>query len=325
MRRRDLIRGLAGAIALPLAARAQQKALPVVAFLSPGEPAGREKFLAAFRQGLAEAGYIDGKNIVLSFYWVGDDYGRLDNLAADLVRSQVALVVAPTLPSVMAAGRAGGTIPIVFMVGVDPVRQGLVASLSKPGSNLTGLSMLTAGLDAKRLQLLGELTPHAMKIGFLINPGNANAETQIAEVRRAASSISRDVEVAAASNVAQLATAFAGLARSRTGALLVGADPFFTNHRQQIVDLARQYRLPAIYEWRDFVEAGGLASYGSSLADNHRKIGVYAGKILAGAKPADLPVMQPTRFELVINLKTAKALGLVVPQSIFARADEAIE
>jgi putative ABC transport system substrate-binding protein len=293
--------------------------------LSPGEPAGREKLLNAFHQGLAESGYLESKDFALEFHWVGTEYGRLDSVAADLVRRQVAVIVAPTLPSAVAAKRATTAIPIVFMGGDDPVRQGLVASLSRPGGNITGLSMLTAGLDAKRMQLLHDLAPRVTKMGLLVNPGNPNAQAQINDVQTAARAIARDIEVAQARNDDEIEAAFASLVKRQTGALLVGADPFFNNRRQQIVDLARRDRLPAIYEWREFVDAGGLASYGSSLADDYRKVGVYAGKVLAGAKPADLPVQQPTRFELVISLGAAKELCITVPPILLAQADEVIE
>lgn len=320
MRRRELILGIGAAIAAPLAARAQQK-LPVIGILDA--KAANPDLLNAIRKGLAETGYRDGENVAVQYRGVDGHYDRFLALAAEFVRDRAALIVAPTVPSVLAAKAATTTIPIVFMVGDDPVKQGLVASLNRPGGNLTGLSTLTAGLDAKRLQILRELVPGAATIGLIVNPDNRNIETQIHDVRAAAKAM--DIEVFQARNDQEIEAAFSALAKSQIKALLVGADPFFNSRRQAIADLALQYRLPGIYEWREFVESGGVASYGSSLTDNYRRLGVYAGKILAGAKPADLPVQQPTKFELVINLKTAKALGLSVPPILLAQADEVIE
>jgi putative tryptophan/tyrosine transport system substrate-binding protein len=323
-RRRDLFTLLSGAaIAWPVALHAQRKPLPVIGVLDA--KAANPDLLTQMRKGLAEAGYREGQDVLVKYQGADGHYDRLPTLAAGFVRNRVAVIVAPTLPSVLAAKAETATIPIVFMLGDDPVKQGLVASFNQPGGNATGLSMLTAGLDAKRLELLRELVPSGTRIALLVNPSNRNIETQIHDVQRAAQSMTREIEVLQAHNDEQIEGAFATLAKSQPSGLLVGADPFFNSRRQQIVDLSARHRIPAIYEWREFVDAGGLASYGSNLDDNYRRLGVYVGKILKGIKPADLPVEQPTKFELAINLKTAKELGLTVPQSLLARADEVIE
>jgi putative ABC transport system substrate-binding protein len=324
MRRRDLIVSMGAAVAWPGTARAQ-KAVPVVGVLDAKEAnPDLLTLLTEIRKGLAEAGYREGENVAVQYRNADGHYDRLPALAADLVRDKPAVLVAPQLPSVLAAKAATATIPIVFMLSDDPVKHGLIEGLSRPGGNATGLSMLAAGLTAKRLQLLRELVPNATNVGLLVNPGNANIETQINDVQTAAHAMALEIQVLQARNDQDIEAAFAALAKSQVAALLVGADPFFNSRRQQIVDLAQRYRMPGIYEWREF-DAGGLASYGSSLTDNFRHLGIYAGKILAGTKPSDLPVIQPTRFELVINMKTADALGLKVPPLLLARADEVIE
>jgi putative ABC transport system substrate-binding protein len=325
VQRRSFITLLGGIILVPLAVRAQQKTIPVIGILDARGPNPDSELLRGVLKGLAETGYIDGRNVVVQYRGAEGHYDRFPWFAAEFVRSGVGIIVAPSLPAVLAAKVATATIPIVFMLGDDPVKQGLVASLNKPGGNATGLSMLTAGLDAKRLQLLGEMVPDVKRVGLLVNPDNRSTETQIHDVQTAGSAMAVDIEIFQARNDQELDAIFFGFTQSRLKALLVGADPFFNSRRQYIVALAREHQIPAIYEWREFADAGGLASYGSSVTDNYRQLGVYAGKILSGAKPAHLPVMQPTKFELVINLKTAKELGLTVPQSLLAGADEVIE
>jgi putative ABC transport system substrate-binding protein len=309
VQRRSFITLLGGVILAPLAVRAQQKTIPVIGILDARGANPDSDLLSGIRKGLAETGYTDGQNVVVQYRGADGHYDRFAALATEFVRAGVGIIVAPTLPAALAAKAATTTIPVVFMLGDDPLKQGLVASLNKPGGNATGLSMLTAGLDAKRLQLLSEIVPDVERVGLLINPDNRSTETQIHDVQTAGSAMGRDIEIFQARNDQGLEAIFFGFTQSRLKALLVGADPFFNSRRRQhIVDLAREHRIPAIYEWREFADAGGLVSYGSSVTENYRQLGVYAGKILSGAKPADLPVMQPTKFELVINLKTAKEL-----------------
>jgi putative ABC transport system substrate-binding protein len=326
MRRRELIAG-AGAVAIALTRRgyAQQRETPIVGFVHPASPASREKQVAAFRQGLAETGYIEGKNLAIEYRWAEGHYDRLAELAADLVRRRVTVIVAPTLPSALAAKNATTTTPIVFLIGDDPVKHGFAASLNRPGGNSTGISMLAAGLNAKRFGLLHDLIPSAGQFALLVNPTNPNAASQSEEVRDAARALGRPIEVRQAGTSQEIETVFASLAESRIGGLIIGADPFFNSSREQLVRLAARYAMPTIYEWREFSELGGLASYGTDITDANRQVGIYTGKVLAGTNPADLPVMQPTKFDLVINLKTAKALGLTVPPVLLAEADEVIE
>jgi putative tryptophan/tyrosine transport system substrate-binding protein len=325
MRRRDFIIFLAGAMAAwPLAARAQQKAMPVIGVLNTGS-AGPSPFMAAFRQGLSEAGYVEGQNLAIEYRWAEGHYDRLPALAADLVGRKVDLIVASSPPSALAAKSATSTIPIVFRGGADPVGEGLVASLARPGGNLTGVSNLADELTAKRLELLSDLVPRAGVIALLMNPNNATAERIIRDVQEAARTKGLQLHVLKASSESEIDTAFASLVQLHAGALVVGADPFLSSRRDQLVALASRHAVPSIYAWREFADAGGLISYGASLTAAFRLVGIYAGNILKGAKPADLPVQQPTTFELVVNLNTAKALGLTVPPSILARADEAIE
>jgi putative tryptophan/tyrosine transport system substrate-binding protein len=326
MRRRELGGLLFGAAVLWLRlASAQPTALPVIGFLHPGSLAGYEKRLAAFREGLAEGGHVDGRNVAIEYRWGEGHYNRLPSLAADLAHRQVAVIVAPTLPSAIAAKSATAIIPIVFMVGDDPIPHGLAASLSHPGGNATGISMLAAGLSAKRLGLLRELVPKASLVGLVVNPDNPNMANQSQEVEEAARAVGQRIEVLQAGTEPEIEVIFGSVAQRGVGAVVVGADPSFLALRRQIVALAARYALPAIYEWREFVEVGGLASYGTNLNESLRQLGVYTGKVLHGARPADLPVQQPTKFELVINLKTAEGLGLAVPPLLFARADEVIE
>jgi putative ABC transport system substrate-binding protein len=322
MRRRELILGLTGALAAARAACAQDK-LPVVAIL---DAKGTNPLLVSeVIKGLAETGYRAGENVALAYRGVDGHYDRLPAIADEVVRDRATIIIALSVPGVRAAKVATASIPIVFMSGFDPVKDGLVASLNRPGGNITGVSMLTVGLNAKRLQMLRELVPGANRVGFLINPGNGNAQGEIDEMRTAAASLGAEITVLHVHTDAEIDSAFAEMAAQKIVAIVVGNDPFLTSRAQRIVALAARDRVAGIYEWRDFVEAGGLASYGSSRTEDYRMLGVYAGKILNGAKPADLPVAQPTKFELVVNLKTAKSLGLTVPQMLLAQADEVIE
>jgi putative ABC transport system substrate-binding protein len=323
MRRRELLLLLGGTMTAARALCAQQKAMPVIGYLQPGSPGPSAPFLAAFRGGLGETGYVEGQNLAIESRWAENRYDRLPALAADLVDRRVD-EIATSGAGALAAKNVTSTIPIVSLVG-DPVATGLYASLARPGGNLTGVSPLTAELMRKRLELLSELVPQAGVIALLMNPNNANAERVIRDVQEAANTKRVQLPILKAATESEIDAAFASLVPLQAGALVVGADPLFNNRREQLVALASRYAVPAIYEWRESVAAGGLISYGPSLTGIYRQLGIYAGKILKGAKPADLPVQQPTTFELVVNLNTAKALGLTVPQSILARADEVIE
>jgi putative ABC transport system substrate-binding protein len=327
MRRRKFVALLGGAMAAwPLAARAQQKAMPVIGVLGTGSPSASSGPMDAFRQGLSEAGYVEGQNLAIEYRWAEGNYDRLPALAADLVGRKVDLIMASSPPSALAAKSATSTIPIVFRGGGDPVGGGLVASLARPGGNLTGVSFIPNELTAKRLELLSELVPQAGVIALLVNPTNAaNTERVIRDVQEAARTKGLQLHVLKASSESEIDTAFASLVQLHAGALVVGADPFLSGRREQLVALASRHAVPAIYAWREFAASGGLISYGASLTAAYRLVGTYAGKVLKGAKPADLPVQQPTTFELVINRKAAKALGLEVPPALVARADEVIE
>ena len=327
LRRREVITLLGGAAAAwPLAARAQQAAMPVIGFLSSASAGATAHLVTAFLDALRGAGYVEGRNVAIEYRWAENRYERLPALAAELVRRQVAVIVAaggPVTP--LMAKSATSTIPIVFTASSDPVKAGLVTSLSRPGGNFTGTAALTIELDAKRLEVLRELVPNARIIGALINPNRPDAELQSRDMKEAARTLDQQIVVLQAGSELEIDTIVANVIQQRIGALLVGADPLFLSRREQIIALAARHALPAMYNTRDFAAAGGLASYGGRIADGYRQAGIYTALILKGSKPADLPVVQPTKFEFVINLKTAKALGLEVPPTLLARADEVIE
>jgi putative tryptophan/tyrosine transport system substrate-binding protein len=324
MRRREFITLLGGAAAWPVAVRAQQQAIPLIGFLNGSSAWESAHLVAAFGQGLSEIGYVDGRNVVIDYRWAEGRYDRLPTLAADLVRRQVA-VIASNTPATIAAKAATTTIPIVFSSGGDPIKLGFVASLNRPGGNVTGVSFFSTTLEAKRLGILRELVPTAAMIAVVLNPNFPDAEAQSQEVQEAARTLGLQIQILRASTERDLDTTFGALAELRAGGLLVGADPFLYSRRDYIVALATRHAVPAIYEQREFAVAGGLMSYGTNITDAYRQVGIYTGRVLKGEKPADLPVMQSTRFEFVINLKTAKSLGLDLPATVLARADEVIE
>src|SRR5215207_8804067 len=325
MRRREFITILGGAAAWPLAARAQQ-GMPVIGVLSSRSLDDSREMLAALGQGLSVQGFVERQNSAIEYRWAEGHYNRLPALAAELVRQQVAVILAVgSVPSPLAAKAATSTIPIVFIVGGDPIKFGLVTSLSQPGANVTGVTVMSATLTAKRLELLRELAPNAGAIACLVNPNSPEAQTQLEDIRAAAHAIGQDILTFNAANESEIDSAFAKLATERAGALLVGNDALFVLRREQIVALAARHAVPAMYFLREFVTAGGLASYGTGLNDAYRQVGNYVGKILKGSKPADLPVQQTAKIELVVNLRAAKALGLTIPPTLLARADEVIE
>jgi putative ABC transport system substrate-binding protein len=325
VKRRQFITLLGGAAAWPLAARAQQSAMPVIGFLHSASPGPFTRLLAAFRNGLNDNGYVEGRNVAIQFRWAEGQYDRLPALATDLVSRQVAVITAMGPPAALAAKAATTTIPVVFTTGDDPVKVGLVPSLNRPGGNVTGINVLTGVMEGKRLGLLTEMVPGVGLIAVMVNSTSPQTEVSAKEIQTAATAVGRQVIILNANNERSLDAAFTAIMERRAGALLVGSDIFFNSRRDQIVNLAARNKLPAIYEVREFVDAGGLMSYGTNLADIYRQAGNYTGKILKGAKPAELPIMQSTKFEFVINVKTAKELGIKISDNLLSLADEVIE
>jgi putative ABC transport system substrate-binding protein len=328
MKRREFIRALGGAAAMwPFRTSAQQAVvLPIIGYMSSRSAGDSRLLVAAFRKGLIEAGFAEGQNVTIEYRWAEGQYDRLPAIASELVRlGSVLLVTTGGEPSALAAKAATSTIPIVFTTGGDPVKIGLVGSLNRPGGNATGVSLLTTAPESKRLGLLHEVVPSAKVVGVLINPNFQEAEAQARELREAASTINRRLQITFAKNDSELELAFETLVHSQVDALLLCADPFFDTRRDRIVGFANQYRIPAVYQFREYAVGGGLMSYGISLPEGYRQVGLYAGQVLKGAKPADLPVVQSIKFEFVINLKAAKSLGLELPPMLLARADEVIE
>jgi len=325
MRRRQFITLLGGAaVAWPLAARAQQP-LPIIGFLSPTSGDTNAEYLRAFRQALEQTGYIESRNVAIEYRWAENQMDRLPTLAADLVRLRVAVIVAGAQPAAFAAKAVTTTIPVVFILSDDPVRLGLVTSIARPAGNLTGVNFLNVEMTAKRLELLRALVPEALRFAVLVNPTNPNAETIVRDVEAAARAMRLQIQVHKAGTIGEIDAAFATFRREQPDALFVATDPFFRARRAQLALLAAHHRTPATYAFRDYAEAGGLMSYGASLNDAFHQAGDYSGRILHGAKPTDLPVVQSSKFELVINLKSARMLGLTVPPSLLALADEVIE
>ena len=326
MRRRQVLPFLGGAVVWPLAARAQQRAMPVVGFVSSLSAKDAARIVAAFQRGLKETGYEEGRNVAIDYRWAEGQYDRLPALAAELVNRPVAVIAAISgTPTALAAKAATRTIPVVFAIGSDPVVQGLVDSLARPGANVTGSTFSTALLGEKRLEFLRELAPNATMIAVLVNANNPSGTLEIAGVTAAAAAVGQQISVLNASTAAEIDGAFAVIAEKGIKGLFVTADPFFLNQREKLVELSARHRVPAVYAEAETATAGGLVSYGASRTDAYRQAGNYVGRILKGEKPGDLPVQQATKFEVVINLKTAKALGLNVPPSLIARADEVIE
>jgi putative ABC transport system substrate-binding protein len=326
MRRREFITLLGGGAAIwPLTAHAQQSAMPVIGYLGSSSPAYRGHLLSAFWRGIRESGYVEGENVTIEYRWAQDQYDRLPDLAADLIRRHVLVIAAPDTPSAIAAKAATTTLPIVFATGVDPVKEGLVTSLNRPSSNITGVGFMSGELGAKQLGLLQRLLPGAARFAVLADPTFPVTEAFLSDVRAAASNMKKEIEVVFASTGRDIDAVFANLAQRPFDALLVGPSLLTNNRRVQLVTLAAYHKVPAIYSFRESAEAGGLMSYGASLTDAHRQVGVYTGRILKGQKPADLPVVQSAKFEFVINLNTARAFGLNIPPEVVATADEVIE
>jgi putative ABC transport system substrate-binding protein len=325
MRRRDFIAGIGGAaVTWPLVARAQQP-MPVIGFLNVAAPDGYALYVAAFRDGLKESGYVDGQNVAIEYRWAEGQYDRLPDMAADLVRRQVSVIVANT-PANLVAKKATDTIPLVFTTASDPVQLGLVSNLSRPGGNVTGISQLNVEIGPKRLEVARELMPAATAVAFLVNPGDVSrAETLTKDAQAAAGPLGLRLDVLRAGTDAEIAAAFAGFAELKAGVLVIGADALFNSKSQLLAELSLRYKVPAIYQYGEFTDAGGLISYGGSIKESYRWAGVYAGRILKGVKPADLPVQQSIKVELIVNLKTAKALGVTVPLALLGRADQVIE
>ena len=326
MKRREFITVLGGAAALPLVASAQQPTMPVIGFIRDGSAEPNARYAAAFRKGLNETGYVEGQNVTVEYHWLEGQYERLPALLADLVRRQVAVIATPGTALALATKAATTVIPIVFSVGEDPVKLGLVGSLARPGGNVTGINFFVQEAVAKRLRLLHEMVPKAVRVAVLVNPRNPSVvETTVREVQKAAPTMGLQVQILNASTVSEIDAAFATLARERLDILLVAGDAFLISRRVQLATLTSRDKIPSAYPVREPVEAGGLMSYGTDLADAFRQIGVYTGSILKGAKPADLPVLQSTKFEFIINMQTARALGIEVPPAVFSIADEVIE
>jgi putative ABC transport system substrate-binding protein len=325
MKRREFIALVGGAATWPLAARAQQPAMPVIGYLATGSQDIFASRLAALRQGIGEHGYFEGRNVAIEYRWAGGRYDQMQAFATDLVARRVSVIVASGPPSLRAAVAATSTIPIVFVVGSDPVRDGLVVSMSRPDRNLTGITFLAVDLTPKRLQLVAELVPQAKLIALLANPSNRAEERVVADAQTAAKTAGLEIAILKASNDSEIDAAFGALSERRAGVLIVSPDTLFTIRAEKIATLAVRHTIPTIFAFRESVLAGGLASYGPSTTRVHREVGLYVGRILKGDKPGDLPVLQPTTFELIINLKTAKALGLELPPTLLARADEVID
>jgi putative ABC transport system substrate-binding protein len=326
MRRRDFIKIIGGlAASRPLAANAQQPAMPVIGFLNGGSPAGYAPMVAAVREGLKQVGYVEGQNLTIEFRWAEGKYDRLKAMAAELVRDQVVVIAATSTPAAKAAMLTTSTIPIVFTTGADPTKLGLVTSLNRPGGNVTGVSFLVNELTTKQFEMLNKLVPNADLFCFLVNPAFEAAGTQTADAQNAARALGLRLLVQNAKTPGEIDAAFAALVEQKAGGLVTISEPFLNSRRDQLVALAARHALPVLYPVRDYVNAGGLISYGTSIIDAYRQVGVYVGRILKGEKPSDLPVLRPTKLELVINLKTAKTLGLKVPAAVLALADEVIE
>jgi putative tryptophan/tyrosine transport system substrate-binding protein len=330
MRRREFIVTLGGAAASslswPLAARAQQPAMPVIGFLHPGSPEANAKFVTGFRKGLGETGYVEGRNVAIEYRWGHGEIGRLPELAADLIRRPVTVIVTPgSVAAALAAKAATATIPIVFVIGADPVETGLVVSLNRPGGNVSGISSMNNGLGAKQLGLLHQLLHRDARFAVLVNPSNPQSQSVITDVQAAAAAIGQQLEILTATTKRDISPAFSDAVQKRADALLISADPLFTNRSVQLATLAARHAMPTVYALREFAEVGGLMSYGSNFIDLFRQAGTYTGRVLKGEKPADLPILQATKFELVVNLQTAEALGLDVPATLLALADEVIE